>query len=87
MGRQHADAADGGCPDLGAARDGQPPRLPGGATDPRIALDSADQPVHLEELPIKLEHLVGVVIPECDRDGVQEGSKGVGIGARLAELE
>ena len=87
MARQDADPADGGRPDLGAARDRQPPRLGARAADPPLALDGADQPVDLEQLAVDLEHLVGVVVAEGDRDGLEEGPQDLGIGGRLPELD
>ena len=76
-----------------AARTSAPPgtvsRLDSALAPPThaLAVNGADQPVHLEELPVELEHLVGVVVPESDRDGMEEGAQRLGIGGRLAELD
>ena len=51
------------------------------------AVDGADQPVQLEQLPVHLEHLVGVVIAKGDGDRLEEGPQVRGIVGRLAELD
>ena len=87
MGRQDADAADPGGPDLGAARDGQPPRFAARPGHPRRPVDRTDEPIELPELPVHLEHLVGVLIAKGDGDRFEEGPQVRRIVGRLAELD
>ena len=78
MGGQHADVADGLPPGPRPAGHGQPHRERRRAGDPRLAVDRADQPVHLPELPVDVEHRVGVVVGEGGRDraeGLRAGTR------------
>ena len=80
-------------PLIAAARTSAPPgtvsRLEFAARPghPRRPVDGADQPVHLEQLPVHLEHLVGVLIAKGDGDRLEEGPQVRGVVGRLAELD
>ena len=86
MGRCDADVAQAGRSDDPAGH-GQPHRERGRATDPAVAVLRADQPVGLPELPVDVEHRVGVVVGEGGRDRADPGPQGVGVGRRLGDLD
>ena len=79
MGRQHADQRDPGGPDL-AARRGHPERERARDADGEVALEGADDAVHLDHLGLVLELALRPDLPERGHRGHEELAEGLARG-------